>query len=90
MSNYNKGTVIQLENKGPKYVVLSNLEKEDKELLLVLPVDEIKGKWEDIQSADELKAHYDKVMVLAHETDTDNYYFEEDINTISEVLDTIF
>lgn len=84
MSEYVNGTIIEFEKR--KYAILNNIEKEKAEYLVVIPVNESQKKWEDIKSIEELSADYDKLMVLTHNRENNEYKFEKDKDTLTEVF----
>ena len=87
MSEYVNGTIIEFKQK--KYAILNNIEKEKAEYLVVIPVKDGQKKWEEIKSIEELNAEYDKLMILTHNKENDEYKFEKDKAILTEVFTEI-
>lgn len=84
MSEYVNGTIIEFKQR--KYAILNNIEKEKAEYLVVIPVKDGQKKWEEIKSIEELNADYDKLIVLTHNKENDEYRFEKDKDILREVF----
>lgn len=84
MSEFVSGAIIEMGKR--KYVILNNIKNENAEYLIVIPVEDSQKKWEEISSIEELKADYDKIMVLAHNKRSDEYIFEKDRDVLTEVF----
>lgn len=84
MSEFVKGTVFQMGNNN--YIVLNVLEQDSYEYLLVVPVNDIDGKWENVASIDELDIYSSKLAVLTHNKTTDEYKFETDKSILTSIF----
>ena len=84
MSEYVNGTIIEFGKR--KYAVLNNIEREKAEYLVVIPIKDTQKKWEEIKSIKELNSDYDKLMVLTHNKENDEYKFEKDKDILTEVF----
>ena len=84
MSEYVDGTIIEFEKR--KYAILKNIERRNTEHLVVVPVKEGQKKWEELKSIEELNADYDKLMVITHNKENDEYKFEKDKDMLTEVF----
>lgn len=84
MSEYVNGTVIEFDKR--KYAILNNIEREKAEYLVVIPVKDTQKKWEEIKSMKELNADYDKLIVLTHNKENDEYKFEKDKDILTDVF----
>lgn len=79
MERYKPGTVFDLfENDDQEYMIVNNVEKEDKVYILVVPIYNKDG---------EVKTNYTKVMLLSVDKKTDDMKIETDENIISEVVE---
>lgn len=84
MSKYVNGTIIEFQKK--KFAILNNIEREKAEYLVVIPVKDAQKKWEDINSIEELNAEYDKLIVLTHNKENDEYKFETNRDILTDVF----
>lgn len=79
MERYKPGTVFDLyENDNQEYMIVNNVEKQDKVYLLVVPIYNKDG---------EIKTDYTKVMLLNVDKKTDDMKIETDERIIREVVE---
>lgn len=83
MSIYKIGNVIEFKNKN--YIILNVIEKEKIEYLLITPTNNTGKKWEEINNPKDLKVDYNKLAILRHNLEHDNYEFEKDRETITKL-----
>ena len=78
MNKYVKGTIMNLyENDNREYIVLRNSKIEEKEYLTVAPIE---------RNPTEIKIKYDKLFVLYHDENVDEFDYVKDENIISKVV----
>ena len=79
MEKYKPGTVFELyENDNKEYMIVNNVEKEDRVYILVVPIYNQDGK---------IKTDYTKVMLVNVNKQTDDMQIVTDESIIREVVE---